>query len=167
MITNFHMMISASIAFMLWGLFDLLRFGDYSHRREIAARIFISWSFMAVAMFSMNREYKQKLSHVSGVSSGQSFAFTDQGEVRRVPDADSGDYVVRTQAGNVVSVSGSGRSTRGSLYRAGERNPCPHGESGQLHGDVVYRDGGVAGDSPGLPRFESVVRPEQSGTVNY
>jgi hypothetical protein len=51
------MMIAASVVFLAWGLFDLRRFSDYSHRREIAARIIVAWSLMAVAMFSMNIVY--------------------------------------------------------------------------------------------------------------
>ena len=157
MITNFHLMIAASVAFLAWGLFDLRRFSDYSHRREIAARIIVAWSLMAVAMFSMNIEYKQKLTHVSGVSSGQSIAFTDQSEVRRVPEANPGDYVVSTKEGYTVSVASGRRSLGGSVHRAIERSTGAHGKAGSIHGSVVYRDGGVAGHSSGLPGSSSGV----------
>ena len=103
-------MIVASLSLLAWGLYDLRRFSDFAHRRQIAGCIAASYVLLAGAMVHLRGEYREKLTLQRSSTNGSRIAFDNRiehTERDQIPDPPS--FSATTKAGHVVTVS-SGRS---------------------------------------------------------
>ncbi len=99
-------LISASFGMLLWALWDLKRFSDFNHRREVAGRVLGAWLLLAGAMAHMAREYREQLTTQRSPVHGKAHsAVAHQIGILDTPKV----YSVRTQDGLEISWDGTSR----------------------------------------------------------